>query len=333
MLEDKIKEIYSDKVKKNNSQDYKNNIKETNDIGNEHYKGNNIKPTKSQLKKKKKKKIVKRKLKIENNYKKSFSKIELKTSNFAVYNNNSINQKKTSTKSIEQNNVKKYNDFELNSFSYEEAIKNDKRGFYFYYISLIKRKHPVIFYFCSFNDYNSIIIKVCLFFLSVSIYYFINTLFFDESTIHKIYEDEGTYNFGYLIPHISYSFLISHCFSFVFKYIFLSERNLYEIKNLKNIDDISDVLHKVKRCLVLKYICFFVLSLIFLIFFWYYLSSFGAVFQNTQIYIVKNTSICYAFALIYPFIINILPSIFRIYSLSDKKRKWVYNISKFLQYI
>ena len=113
MLEDKIKEIYSDKVKKNNSQDYKNNIKETNDIGNEHYKGNNIKPTKSHLKKKKKKKIVKRKLKIENNYKKSFSKIELKTSNFAVYNNNSINQKKTSTKSIEQNNVKKYNDFEF----------------------------------------------------------------------------------------------------------------------------------------------------------------------------------------------------------------------------
>ena len=31
----------------------------------------------------------------------------------------------------------------------------DKRTFESYYISLIKTKHPIIFHFCSINDYNS----------------------------------------------------------------------------------------------------------------------------------------------------------------------------------
>ena len=36
------------------------------------------------------------------------------------------------------------NDYELNSLSYEEAIKYDKRTFIQYYISLLRTKHPII---------------------------------------------------------------------------------------------------------------------------------------------------------------------------------------------
>ena len=106
------------------------------------------------------------------------------------------------------------------------------------------------------------IIKVCLFFLSFSIYYFINTLFFDESTIHQIYKDEGLYNFIYLIPHISYSFIISHTLSSIFKFIFLSERNVYEIILIKNLDEIDLIMNKAKRCIIIKCLCFFVLNIV-----------------------------------------------------------------------
>ena len=71
------------------------------------------------------------------------------------------------------------------------------------------------------------IIKIDLLFLSLSFYYFINTLFFDENTLHKIYEDRGIYNFIFLVPHISYSFFISYILSLISKYRFLSEINLY----------------------------------------------------------------------------------------------------------
>ena len=324
LLEDKMKKIYSIKLSEKENENI--NIKETIVLDNKNCRKKEV--TKSnKIKRRNQKSNIE--ISENNNYNdKINSKLEF---NIVNYDDNTKN--KIIKKGNIQNNLKGYEDYELNLLLYEDAIKYDKRGFCGYYISLIKRKHPLIFHFCQINDYNSIIIKVCLFFLSFSIYYFINTLFFDESTIHQIYENKGIYKFTYLAPHISYSFIISHTLSIILKFIFLSERNIFEIKTLKNIDEIDSMMDKIKRCLVIKYICFFVLSIIFLSFFWYYLSSFGAVFQNTQIYIIKNTSICIGVSLIYPFVINIFPSIIRIYSLSVNNRKFSYNFNKFLQYI
>ncbi len=52
----------------------------------------------------------------------------------------------------------------MNSLSYEEALKFDKRTYCQYYFSLLKRKQLIIFTFCSINDYNSRSIKICLFY-------------------------------------------------------------------------------------------------------------------------------------------------------------------------
>ena len=101
---------------------------------------------------------------------------------------------------------------------YEDAIKYDKRSFCEYYISLLKRKHPLLFGFCPFKDYNSIIIKSCIFFLSFGIYYAINFVFFNENMIHKIYEDGGKYNIFYFLPTLSISFAISHVLTIIIKF-------------------------------------------------------------------------------------------------------------------
>ena len=214
------------------------------------------------------------------------------------------------------------------------ALEYDKRTFSQYYISLIKTKHPIISSFIPIKDYNTMIIKLCLFFLSFSIYYLVNAFFFNESTIHQIYEDGGSYNLGYFLPQIILSFIISHFFNTLLRYTFLSERNIMEIKK-KNKEDISNEVQNVKRKIIIKYIIFFAAGILFLLFFWYYLSSFGAVYQNSQVFLINNTFICFGISLLYPFIINIIPGILRIYSLSDKninREKW-YNISKFLQII
>ena len=225
-----------------------------------------------------------------------------------------------------------YIEYELNTFPYKKALEYDKRTFSQYYISLIRTKHPIISSFIPIKDYNTMIIKLCLFFLSFSINYFVNAFFFNENTIHQIYEDGGVYNLGYFIQQIFLSFLISHFFSIILRYVFLSERNIIQIKK-QNQENISNEIQNVKRKLIIKYIIFFTVGLLFLIFFWYYLSSFGAVYKNSQVYVIKNTFICFAISLLYPFIINIIPAILRIYSLNDKNKKrenW-YNISKFIQ--
>ena len=109
-------------------------------------------------------------------------------------------------------NNKPDTDYELNWLSYEEAIIYDKRSSCEYYCSLINSKQLFIFKFCSFNDYNSGIIKKFVLFLSFALHYTINALFFDDSNMHQIYEDEGKYNFGYQFPHIIFSAIVSTLF-------------------------------------------------------------------------------------------------------------------------
>ena len=138
-------------------------------------------------------------------------------------------------------NKRELNIFELNTLDYKEAIYYDKRSFCDYFISLLKIKHPLIFSFCPIQDYNTIIIKLCISMLSFAICYFLNFIFFDEKTIHKIYKDEGKYDFIYFIPKISISFGVSHFIYILIKYIFLSERNLLNVKKQKTINTAQEI--------------------------------------------------------------------------------------------
>ncbi len=175
------------------------------------------------------------------------------------------------------------------------------------------------------------IIKFDLFLIYFSFNYFINSLFITRSTIHKLYKDGGHYNLGHSLPKINYSFLISHVLISLIKYFSLSERNIYEIKKESNPKKANEKAKQLKKALVIKYIIFFSIGIILVLFEGYCLSSFGAVYQNTQIYLIINTLISIAFSLIYPFIINLFPGLFRINSLKDSRKKCMYDFSKIIQ--
>ena len=98
----------------------------------------------------------------------------------------------------------KNTDSELNSLSYEEALKIDKRTYCQYYFSLIKKKQSILFSFYPNRDYNSQIIKSFLFFFYYSSDISINALFFNDDTMHKIYNDSGKFNLSYQLPQIIY---------------------------------------------------------------------------------------------------------------------------------
>ena len=63
------------------------------------------------------------------------------------------------------------------------------------------------------------------------------------------------------------------------------------------------------------------------------LSSFGAVYPNTQMFIFKNALISFAMSLIFPFVFNVFPSLLRIYSLKSNNSECLYKVSKFLQIV
>ena len=247
----------------------------------------------------------------------------LKTQN-DIANNNNNNKKKIKLS---------FNGYELNFFDYKNAISYDKRTCFEYYFSLLKIKNPIIFSFCPINDFNSMIIKLCIFSLSFSIYYAVNFAFFDDNIMHKIYEIGGKYDVLYFLPKITISFAISYYITVIIKLIFLSERNIFHIRIQPTLSGASTIADKEKNNLVIKYIIFFIGGLIFLVFFWMLLSSFGAVYQNTQMFIFKNALISFSISLFYPLFINIFPCFFRICSLNSKQKnnECMYKLSKFLQ--
>ena len=85
--------------------------------------------------------------------------------------------------------------------------------------------------------------------------------------------------------------------------------------------------------LKIKFSFYFIISFIFLLFFWYYISLFGIIYKNTQYHLLKDTLISFGFSIFYPFGIYLLPGFFRIPSLSNpkKKRACLYSFSKILQ--
>ena len=124
-------------------------------------------------------------------------------------------------------------DFELDSLNYKDALKLDHRNYCQFYISLLKNNHPLIFSFSCFNDYNSKIIKIFLFFFSFNLDLAINALFFNDDTMHKIYEDKGKFNLLYQLPQILYSTLIGRVIDNLIRYFALSQDNIIEFKQLK----------------------------------------------------------------------------------------------------
>ena len=154
---------------------------------------------------------------------------ELSISKGKIFNNKVRNH----NEKIDIDNPIYYLDYEINTISYEEAIKNDKRTFFQYYISLLKINHVLIFTFNRQKDYNSYIIKLCLFFFSIALYLVINIIFFNDSAIHKIYEDKGSFNFIYFLPQIIYSIIICSFIISIIKIFSLSQKNILQIKHEK----------------------------------------------------------------------------------------------------
>ena len=226
-----------------------------------------------------------------------------------------------------------YNDEELNQLSYELALKYDNRTYCKYYISLIKTKHNLIFSFLYNKDYNLRIIKIDLFFINFVLEFTLNALFFNDDTMHKIYEDKGKFDFLYQLPQIIYSLIISSVLDACLKLLALTEEYILNFKHNTIILNLNKRYARLFKKMKFILLLFCIISTIFLLLFWYYISIFCAIYKNTQFHLIKDTLISFSISFLYPFIIYLLPGFFRIPSLSNRrnKKKCLYNISKFFQ--
>ena len=115
----------------------------------------------------------------------------------------------------------------------------------------------------------------------------------------------------------------------ILKLLSLSEKIFWPFKGEKNYNKILQYSKSIKKCLVNKFIIFFILSYLLLMFFWYFIACFCGVYVNTQIILIKDTLISFGLSMVYPFGLNLIPGFFRIPALRAKKKdkKFIYKIS------
>ena len=245
-----------------------------------------------------------------------------------------INEKNKNNKNGIKEKIKNYIDEEINGLSYNLAILYDKRSFCQYYGSLLKTQHNLICAFFNKKDYNSGIIKIDLFLIGFVIEYTINALFYNDDTMHKIYKSKGQFDLEEQLPIIIYSNIISYILNNILNYFALSNDAIISFKQSKIKNNIKRRVRKLVNYLDIKFILYYIISFLFLLFFWYYISMFCVIYKNTQIHLLKDVLISFGLSLLFPFVIYLLPGFLRISALSSKKKKrqYLYNFSKCIQY-
>jgi len=233
-----------------------------------------------------------------------------------------------------KNEVERLDNFELNRLDFYEAMKLDKRSFLEIYWGFLTREHPILFTFYVCNDYNLIYIKLVRFIFLLTTDMVLNVFFFSDESMHQLYINFGKYDLIQQIPQIIYSIIISRIFEIFLCYLSLTDKPIYQIKNLMLNNSLIQMRFKYK-CIKIKLIIFFIFAVIFMLFYWYVVSAFCVVYKNTQISFIKDWIFSLILGMLIPFVIYLIPSSLRLCSIKNKNRKCsiiLYKLSEIIPF-
>ena len=108
-----------------------------------------------------------------------------------------------------------------------------------------------------------------IFFIGFAIEYAVNALFYDDDTMHKIYKSKGAFDLKTQTPIMLYSALISMILNAPLNFFGLSNDDIISYKQ-----DKSKIISKrrtknLMKKLSIKFILFFIISYLLLVFLWY----------------------------------------------------------------
>ena len=222
---------------------------------------------------------------------------------------------------------------ELNELPYEKAIKYDKRNFCIYYGNILLSSHIILNVFFLYNDYNLFTVKLGLLLMTFPINLAFNTLFYTNKNIKLNYikSMNDVYSFWNNISNSFYSSLLGDTLLIILKCISLTHNSVRSLRKMRNVDQAEEKSVCILKCIKIRILIYYVLTFIFLIVFGYYILCFCAVFENTQIELVKSTINSWLISLLYPFIICFLTSFFRTLALK-KRNKCLYAIKQIMEF-
>ena len=151
--------------------------------------------------------------------------------------------------------------------------------------------------------------------------------------MHKIYKSSGAFDWKTQLPIIIYSSIISMVLNAPLNFFGLSNDDIISFKQNTTAINYKIRIKYLQKKLSTKFILFFIIGFLLLALLWYYISMFCVIYKNTQIHLMYDTLMSLVLSLLFPFGIYLLPGIFRIIALSDRKHKskLLYDFSKIFQ--
>ncbi len=159
-----------------------------------------------------------------------------------------------------------------------------------------------------------------------------NTLTFINRQLHNLYVNFGKHDTKNQFGLIFLSSIIPSLLFIVVRELTVSEREFIKVKNQPDPELRKTLEIEVNNVLLKKFIIFYISGLCFLIFCWYYIATFCAVFKNSQNDLFINSIISFALSAGLSFIIKLIPGFLRIPALKDKNSNTLYKVSTFISY-
>ena len=131
--------------------------------------------------------------------------------------------------------------------------------------------------------------------------------------------DYGKYNFIQQIPKILYSAIISQILEIFLCFLSLTDNHYYIIKKL--FVESRFMALQIIKCVKINICLFYIFTGFILLFYWYLITCFCAVYENTQNAFIKDSLLSFSVGLLYPFLLYLFPTILRKLSFKSRKGK------------
>ena len=253
----------------------------------------------------------------------------------------------------EKNKYKEqYDDYELNNMDYQDASENDNRSCLRTYWSVLKRENYIFITFIACNDYNLFYVKIERFFILLCTEMTLNGLFFIHESMHRKYTEGQDFTFVQKLPQYIFTILVGDIIEVILCYLSMTDKHIYDIKDLvrtdknknKNLEkndkkekkdpndkrELGEKILNILDCMKNKLAGFFIFTFFLFLFYWYFISAFCAVYQNTQIVFLRDSGISLLTSVLESLIIYAATTIIRTITLvrcCRKKLGCLYKLS------
>ena len=183
------------------------------------------------------------------------------------------------------------------------------------------RDQLFLYTFVACNDYNLLPVKIGKFMIIIATLMAMNAFLFSDKSFHKLFISGVAHYLSYQILQILLSVVITSVVEVILCYLTLTDRHIYEIKAMPRKEVNGEKIFNILKCIRNKLFTFYMITSIMLLFYWYFISAFCAVYPNTQkIYLIDCLLSLLIFSII-SFIVYALTTLFRVISLKDVNKK------------